>query len=131
MTAHATATSAVQALKEGVTDYLFKPLDYDELAIVLDKAIRQRRMSRELADLRSRVSSEGSFHGIIGDSPAMQRIFDLVRTVGPTDALGAHPRRDRHGQGAGGSRPSTPESRRAALPLVIAINCGGPSRTPC
>ncbi|MCF8033121.1 MAG: sigma-54 dependent transcriptional regulator [Desulfarculaceae bacterium] len=127
MTAHATATSAVQALKEGVADYLFKPLDYEELSIVLDKAIRQRRMSRELADLRSQVSSEGSFHGIIGNSPAMQRIFDLVRTVGPTDASVLI-----HGETGTGkellARALHAESPRAVGPLVC-INCAALTET--
>ncbi|MEW5911402.1 MAG: sigma-54 dependent transcriptional regulator [Thermodesulfobacteriota bacterium] len=86
MTAHATAPSAVQALKEGVADYLFKPLNYEELAIVLDKAIRQRQMSRELVTLRRQVREENSFQGIIGVSPKMAEVFDLVRKVGPTDA---------------------------------------------
>lgn len=127
MTAHATATSAVQALKEGVSDYLFKPLDYEELSIVLDKAIRQRRMSRELADLRSRVSPEGSFHGIIGNSPPMQRIYDLVRTVGPTDASVLI-----HGETGTGkellARALHAESPRAAGPLVC-INCAALTET--
>jgi DNA-binding NtrC family response regulator len=127
MTAHATATSAVRALKEGVADYLFKPLDYEELSIVLAKAIRQRRMSRELADLRQQVGGEDSFHGIIGASPAMQRIFDLVRTVGPTDASVLI-----HGETGTGkellARALHAESPRAAGPLVC-INCAALTET--
>ncbi|MCB2193172.1 MAG: sigma-54 dependent transcriptional regulator [Deltaproteobacteria bacterium] len=121
MTAHATARSAVEALKQGVADYLFKPLDYEELSIVLDKAIRQRRMSRELDSLRRRVESEGSFHGIIGTSPVMTEVFDLVRTVGPTDASVLI-----HGETGTGkellARALHAESPRATGPLVC-INC--------
>lgn len=87
MTAHGTVKSAVQALKEGVTHYLIKPLDYEELVIVLNKAIREAEMSRELSDLRRRTDPEaGDFHGIIGDDPQMHEIFEMVRTVGATDA---------------------------------------------
>ncbi|KMY69162.1 hypothetical protein AAU61_06545 [Desulfocarbo indianensis] len=86
MTAFATVESAVKAMKEGVADYLIKPLNFEELPIVLAKACRQAEMARELASLRRRVSEEGTFHGIIGASPAMLAIFDMVRTVGPTDA---------------------------------------------
>jgi DNA-binding NtrC family response regulator len=85
MTAYGTVKSAVQALKEGVTDYLIKPLDYEELAIVLKRCIREREMSQELFDLQEQVRSDHSFHNMIGGCPEMKNIFDMVRTVGPTD----------------------------------------------
>ncbi|HSO20098.1 MAG TPA: sigma 54-interacting transcriptional regulator, partial [Desulfosarcina sp.] len=86
LTAYGTGKSAVQALKEGITHYLIKPLDYEELAIVLDKAIKEREMARELDSLKQQVRKEESFHGIIGSSRAMTDIFEMVKTVGPTDA---------------------------------------------
>jgi len=86
MSAYGTVKSAVQALKEGVTHYLIKPLDYEELSIVLDKTIREREISRELNSLKRLVREEDTFHGMIGDSPKMIDIFEMVRTVGPTDA---------------------------------------------
>jgi len=86
MTAYGTVKSAVEALKEGVNQYLIKPLDYEELAIVLKKAIQEREMSRELLSLKRQVDKENSFHGIIGNSPQMMDIFEMVRTVGATDA---------------------------------------------
>ena len=86
MTAYGTVKSAVEALKEGVNHYLIKPLNYEELAIVLEKAIREREMSRELISLKRQVDEENSFHGIIGTSPQMTDIFEMVRTVGTTDA---------------------------------------------
>jgi DNA-binding NtrC family response regulator len=86
MTAYGTVKSAVQALKEGVTNYLIKPLDFDELVIMLDKSIREQEMSRELKRLRHRIQEETTFHGIIGQSRKMRDIFDMVLTVAPTDA---------------------------------------------
>lgn len=86
MTANATVETAIKALKEGVTDYLIKPLNFEELPIVLAKACRQAEMSRELASLRRQVSKENKFHEIIGASSIMQDLFEVVRTVGPTDA---------------------------------------------
>lgn len=85
MSAYGTVKSAVQALKEGVTHYLIKPLDYEELSIVLSKAIREREMSRELDTLKEQVGDRESFHGIIGGTRQMADIFEMVRTVGPTD----------------------------------------------
>ena len=86
MTAHGTVKSAVRALKDGVTNYLIKPLDYDELAIVLDRAIEGRKMSQELCKLQKQMHAEQSFHNIIGASREMRDIFEMIRTVGPTDA---------------------------------------------
>jgi DNA-binding NtrC family response regulator len=86
MTANATVETAIKALKEGVTDYLIKPLNFEELPIVLAKACRQAEMSRELASLRKQVSKKNKFHDFIGASSKMQEIFEVVRTVGPTDA---------------------------------------------
>ena len=86
MTAYASVQTAIKALKEGVTDYLIKPLNYEELPLTLAKACRQAEMSRELATLRRQITRENSFHGIIGASPPMLDIFEMVRTVGPTDA---------------------------------------------
>jgi DNA-binding NtrC family response regulator len=85
MTAYGTVRSAVQALKEGVTNYLIKPLNYEELTIVLERAISEHERSQELINLKEQVRSDYSFHNIIGSCPEMTEIFDLVRTVGPTD----------------------------------------------
>ncbi|MCG6878760.1 MAG: sigma-54 dependent transcriptional regulator [Deltaproteobacteria bacterium] len=86
MTAYASVETAIMALKEGVTDYLIKPLNYEELPIVLANACRQAEMSLELASLRRQVREESTFHGILGASSVMRDIFEVVHTVGPTDA---------------------------------------------
>jgi DNA-binding NtrC family response regulator len=85
MSAYGTVKSAVQALQEGVTHYLIKPLDYEELSIVLKKAIRDREIAAELTALKQQIQEDNAFHGIIGKSQKMQNIFDMVRTVGKTD----------------------------------------------
>lgn len=86
MTAYGTVKSAVQALKEGVTNYLIKPLDFDELVIMLDKSIREREMATELERLREKAGEGKTFHRILGHSRKMKEIFEMVMTVGPTDA---------------------------------------------
>jgi DNA-binding NtrC family response regulator len=86
ITAHGTVKSAVAALKEGVANYLIKPLDYDELVIVLSKAIQETELKQELLSLKQRIPrEESSYHGILGTSTKMKRIFEMVQTVGPTD----------------------------------------------
>ncbi|MCF8062147.1 MAG: sigma-54 dependent transcriptional regulator [Deltaproteobacteria bacterium] len=86
MTAYGTVKSAVQAMRDGVTNYLIKPLDFEELVIVVEKAIREFETSRKLSTLQQAVREENAFHGIIGASRQMRDIFDMVRTVGGTDA---------------------------------------------
>jgi len=86
MTAHGTVKSAVQAMKGGITNYLIKPLDFEELMIVVEKAIRESSISRQLTSLKRKVREEQAFHDLIGASMEMQRIFEMVRTVGTTDA---------------------------------------------
>ncbi len=86
MTAHGTIESAVQAMKEGVSNYLIKPLNYDELTVVLERAYQEQQMTRELARLRQKVKEDESFQNIIGTSEPMRQIFETLRTVAPTDA---------------------------------------------
>jgi DNA-binding NtrC family response regulator len=86
MTAHGTVKSAVQAMRDGITNYLIKPLDFEELAIVLEKALRESELSRKLTTLQQEVRKEHTFHGMIGSSRQMREIFSMVRTVGGTDA---------------------------------------------
>lgn len=86
MTAHGTIQSAVEAMKEGVTNYLIKPLNYEELSIVLERAIREKELSKELAILRQEVRERHSFENIIGASQKILEVFEILRTVAPTDA---------------------------------------------
>lgn len=86
MTAYGTVKSAVQALKEGIANYLIKPLDYDELVIVLEKAIRDYSLSEELQALKASIDTDEAFHEMIGADKKMKEVFERVRMVGPTDA---------------------------------------------
>jgi DNA-binding NtrC family response regulator len=86
MTAHGTVQSAVQALKEGVANYLIKPLNYEELVVVLNRAVQEYSLHVELEALKQHIGRENNFHGLIGSDPKMLDIFDQVQTVGATDA---------------------------------------------
>ncbi|MCB9648609.1 MAG: sigma-54-dependent Fis family transcriptional regulator [Deltaproteobacteria bacterium] len=86
MTSFATVKSAVEAMKLGAVDYVSKPFDPDELLITVDRVIREARMARQNAALRSDVERTFNVDGIVGASEAMRRIMDRVERVAPTDA---------------------------------------------
>lgn len=86
MTAHGSIQSAVKAMKQGIANYLIKPLNYEELGIVLDRAIRENELSNELDDLRREVRGKYASKNIIGTHPSMMKIFEMLETVAPTNA---------------------------------------------
>jgi two-component system response regulator AtoC len=83
VTAHGTIDTAVEAVKLGAFDFITKPFDQQELAKVVAKAVTTSRLSAsETTSLPAR-EGQGRF-GIIGQSPAMQRVFDIVEKVAAT-----------------------------------------------
>ncbi len=86
MTAYASVKTAVEALKAGAFDYLTKPLDIDELKILVEKALEHYHLREENLALKERLGSRFDFSRIIGKSPKMKVLFDLVAQVAPTDA---------------------------------------------
>ena len=85
MTAFGSVSSAVEAIKRGAVDYLTKPFEKDELLLVVDKAIRQRRLETEVATLRGALRDRYKLDSIIGGSPVMQDVFALIHRVAATD----------------------------------------------
>jgi len=83
MTAHATVETAVTAMKEGACDYLAKPFDKDELLVVIDRTLERRSLRRENRQLRDLITDSVSLGNIIGESPAMQQVFNIVRRAVP------------------------------------------------
>ena len=89
MTAFGSVDTAVEAMKRGASDYLTKPVKNEELVRVVERAIREAALRREVNRLRREVHKEYSFHQIIGKSKPMQEVFDLIRRVAdsPTNLL--------------------------------------------
>ncbi|HXX65142.1 MAG TPA: sigma-54 dependent transcriptional regulator [Bacteroidota bacterium] len=85
ITAFATVDTAVKALKEGAYDYITKPIDPDYLDHLIDKAIQQQRLTQENQKLKDTLSELASGGELIGDSPEMRKVMDLVQTVATTD----------------------------------------------
>jgi len=84
ITAFGSLETAVAALRAGAFDFLPKPFEIEELAFRLDRALAHRHLGAELRRLR--VDSRPPVEGLIGQSPAMQRLRDLVARVACSDA---------------------------------------------
>jgi len=81
VTAFATSESAVEAMKQGAYDYLTKPFQVDEVQLIIKNALEKRRLTTENILLKREMASQSSFARIIGESEAMQKVFDVVRKV--------------------------------------------------
>ena len=86
MTGYASVETAVAALKNGAYDYVTKPLDPDEIAHLVKKALAHKHTEKENILLRETVAEVARPEEIIGQSTAMAKLFDAIETVGPTDA---------------------------------------------
>ena len=86
MTGYASVETAVTALKNGAYDYVSKPLDPDEIAHLVKKALAHRRAEKENVRLRETVAEITRPGDLVGQSTAMRKVFDAIATVGPTDA---------------------------------------------
>ncbi len=81
ITAFATADSAVEAMKQGAYDYLTKPFQVDEVQLIIRNALEKRRLTTENMLLKREMASQSSFAQLVGQSEAMQKVFDIVRKV--------------------------------------------------
>ncbi len=86
MTAYASVGTAVEALKSNAYDYLTKPLDIEELKILVAKALRFRQLEQENVYLKERLNDRFDFSKILGRSPAMNSLFETMALVAPSEA---------------------------------------------
>jgi DNA-binding NtrC family response regulator len=86
MTAFADVKDAVQAIKEGAFDYIAKPFSNDELMVILDRFFAFRKLQSEVQNLRRKLGNSSVSAGFIGESAAMQSVFDRIEAVASTDA---------------------------------------------
>jgi DNA-binding NtrC family response regulator len=85
-TAYASVPSAVEAMKEGAFDFIPKPFSADQLVISVERALKHRRLEEENRNLRTQIESTYGFEKIIGNSTAIQNVFEIVKKVAKTDA---------------------------------------------
>jgi two-component system, NtrC family, response regulator len=86
MTAYANVESAVEAMRTGAENYLVKPVAIDALLLHLQKALEKRHLARDAASLRERVHDRFRLSGMVGDSPELQGVFEVVKKAAPTKA---------------------------------------------
>jgi DNA-binding NtrC family response regulator len=84
LTADRDVKTAVRAIQLGAFDYLSKPIDQDDLVLVVRRALERRALERELVELRKRVGDAGGLAAQMGGSPQVQRVIEQVATVAGT-----------------------------------------------
>jgi DNA-binding NtrC family response regulator len=86
ITGHASVESVIDALRCGVLDFLTKPVDIPRLKAVLANLARTTELKEEIGTLRQQLRGLGRFGQLIGASPAIQGVYDLIAKVAPTNA---------------------------------------------
>jgi two-component system, NtrC family, response regulator HydG len=86
VTGHGALETAVEAMREGAADYLLKPIQVEELIIVLERVLEHTRTRREVAELRTRLEDKARPENMVGQSPALQSVFKTIAQVAPTRA---------------------------------------------
>ena len=85
VTGHSAVETAVDAMKQGATDYVAKPFSPDQLKMAFNKVWEHSTLIRENAALRQELELNQGFEGIIGESRPMERVFGMIKRVAPTD----------------------------------------------
>ncbi|MBI5181422.1 MAG: sigma-54-dependent Fis family transcriptional regulator [Nitrospirae bacterium] len=86
LTGYATVQSAVEAIKEGAFDYIQKPFSADQLRVVIERALNQKRLLEENRNLKMQLETAYSFENIIGTSVAIKNVLEVVKKVARSEA---------------------------------------------
>jgi len=127
ITGQGSIDNAIEALRAGAADYLLKPLRPAQLEVVFNRLADRRRLESEVETLRAELQETGRLGDLVGRSPVMTTIFDVIRRVAKSNA----PVLITGASGTGkevAARTIHRLSRRAAKPFV-AFNCGAISPT--
>ena len=123
LTGYASIDTAVKSLKEGAYDYITKPVDPDYLTHLIEKIVQQRDLLKENVLLKKTIQELYMTDQIIGESPEMLKVFELMKAVAPTDT----PVLIKGESGTGKellARAIHSQSTRRFFPFIN-LNCGG------
>jgi two-component system response regulator PilR (NtrC family) len=122
ITAYGSIDTAIAALRQGAVDYILKPVEFDELLIKVRRLLQARTLKIENKLLRGELHRQYDFEHIIGQSPAMQKVFETIKRVATTDGTVIV-----NGKSGTGkelvARAIHFNSKRGGRPFV-AVNCG-------
>jgi DNA-binding NtrC family response regulator len=122
ITAYGSISTAVEAMKKGAYDYLLKPFDPDALGVLIDRITEHQAQARENIFLREQYQERTRFESMIGQSRAMQKIFDLIEDVGPMESTVLISGETGTGKGLAAKAIHTKSSRPSGP--FVAVNCG-------
>src|SRR5499425_698977 len=83
---YGSVSKVVEATKAGAFYFVEKPVEFEELVVLIDKAIEHRQQAEEIKQLRGRLANRTSYSNIIGGSKAMQNVYEMIDSVADTDA---------------------------------------------
>lgn len=127
ITAFGNLDTAVAAIRAGAYDFITKPVEIDGVALVLERAVQNRRLREEVKRLRSVVAASGSMSELVGESPSLRAVKDLIARVAPSETTVLITGESGTGKEVA-ARALHRLSRRADRPFV-AINCAAVPET--
>jgi len=127
ITGQASVSSAVAALRTGVTDYLTKPIDFERLRLILEEVTRSAGLADEIRTLKDRLIESGRFGSLVGLSAPMQQLYGLIERVAPSSATVFLSGESGSGKELVAQTLHDPSRRRTAA--FVAVNCGAISST--
>jgi len=86
VTGFGSTEKAIEATKAGAFHYVEKPIDFDELFLLVQKAVERKQQTREIQELRGKLASRTSYEGVIGGARSMQNIYEIIENVAQSDA---------------------------------------------
>jgi DNA-binding NtrC family response regulator len=86
MTGHSSIPKAVEATKQGAFYFVAKPFETDEMLMLVGKALERRRLLAETSDLKRKLAEQSGYAEMLGSSPAMRRVFEMLESVAGSDA---------------------------------------------
>lgn len=122
ITAYGSISTAIEAMKKGAYDYLLKPFDPDALGVLVDKIVEHQAQVRENIFLREQHKDRTRFESMIGQSRAIQEIFDLIEDIAPMESTVLISGETGTGKGLAAKAIHT-KSSQSNGPFVV-VNCG-------